>query len=42
LQILEALAAAQPLQPLRLRLLADLWTIQDRAYPFLEKVLLAP
>ena len=37
LQTLEALSGSKELQSLRLKLLKDLWIIEDRAYPYLEK-----
>ena len=40
LQTLEALSSAKEIQPLRLRLLTDLWIIQDRTYPYLEKMIM--
>uniref|UniRef100_A0A0P5JGL1 RE24967p n=1 Tax=Daphnia magna TaxID=35525 RepID=A0A0P5JGL1_9CRUS len=39
LQIFEALSSSPQLRPVRTRLLAELWKVEDRVYPYLEKVL---
>ena len=39
LQILEALSTSSVLQPVRMKLLAELWRMEDRVYRYLEKML---
>ena len=39
LQILEALSASADLQPVRIKLLAELWQREDRVYRYLEKMI---
>lgn len=37
LQIYEALSSNPQLKPVRISLLTELWKIEDRVYPYLEK-----
>lgn len=41
LQIFEALSSNQQLQPIRVKLLTELWKSEDRVYPYLEKLILS-
>ncbi len=40
-QIFEALSGSPQLQPVRLRLLTELWKAEDRVYPYVEKIILS-
>ena len=39
LQIIEALSTSPSLQPVRIKVLAELWQIEDRVYRYLEKLI---